>query len=109
MSPQHEYFHDGKVIGQAELLPHKDTTRCDLFVIWVDAEHQNRGIGTALMTQICADADAEGVTLFLHCAPDPGRRDDLIRFYEKFGFVARDRRTRFPHMRRAPHAKARAA
>ncbi len=49
---------------------------------------RSQGVGGRLMTAICTDADAAGVTLILEPIPydGPERLDDLVRFYQRFGF-----------------------
>lgn len=58
----------------------------------VPRPHRRKGHGTALLRQILADADAEGVLLFLEPLPsDPGMsRMDLVRWYQRHGFVWAD-------------------
>lgn len=104
----YKFEQDGAVVGQAELLWGKGSS-CEIFGLAVETEHRNKGVGTSLMTRICADADAEGERLFLYCCPDPGRRADLVRFYEKFGFRMRNPEAPCPNMERIPQAKVRAA
>jgi GNAT superfamily N-acetyltransferase len=51
--------------------------------------HRRQGIATRLMREVLADADKEGVRLFLEPIPslDGGPdRDQLIVWYESFGF-----------------------
>jgi len=47
----------------------------------VDAEHQGLGIGTLLMTRLCAQMDAAGEIAYLETD-----KAINVRFYERFGF-----------------------
>jgi GNAT superfamily N-acetyltransferase len=61
--------------------------------------YRGQGVGSQLMNEICADADAAGVTLTLEPIPydGPERLDDLVRFYERFGFtLSAEGMTRLP-------------
>lgn len=52
------------------------------------APTQGQGHGSEVMRECCADADAEGIILTLEALPyDRSRFEDLIRFYERFGFT----------------------
>jgi GNAT superfamily N-acetyltransferase len=52
--------------------------------------HRGKGVARALMAQILSDADAEGVTLFLHISPSDGLNyNQLKAWYERCGFVDR--------------------
>lgn len=97
----YRFEEDGVVIGKADLLWGEETS-CEIIGLTVELGHRNKGVGSSIMTRICADADAEGERLYLYCCPDPGRRADLIRFYERFGFVARNPSARCPNMERKP-------
>jgi ribosomal protein S18 acetylase RimI-like enzyme len=45
------------------------------------------GAGEALLRQVCADADAEGVTLYLSVQPDRETDEARLRtWYERWGF-----------------------
>jgi len=52
--------------------------------------HRRQGIATRLMQEVLAAADAEGAVLYLEPIPTAGEdgpnRDQLIRWYEGFGF-----------------------
>jgi predicted GNAT family N-acyltransferase len=55
----------------------------------VPLQYRLQGVGTALMEQACADADAEDVTLVLSADPyrdGPFSRRQLEKWYERFGF-----------------------
>lgn len=57
--------------------------------IWVPKEHQRKGIGTGLLTQVTNDADEEGVTLYADPEPpcyNENDRTGLIKLYKRFGF-----------------------
>lgn len=59
--------------------------------IYVPPAMRSNGHGTALLRRVCADADAEGVTLALAVQPQGGKRSliygELVRWYTKHGFV----------------------
>lgn len=61
---------------------------------WVDtilvkARYRRRGIGSALLDRICADADALGATVRLVPRPEPRGLvyGDLVRWYQRRGFA----------------------
>lgn len=49
--------------------------------VFVVEEQRGVGVGSDLMNKICEWADTYGLPLKLHC------RDELIGWYEQFGFV----------------------
>ncbi len=55
------------------------------------AEDRDKGIATRLLTEVCREADDEGVTLFIYVAPEEPEISvaGLYRLYEKFGFELR--------------------
>lgn len=56
-----------------------------LFVLGVDPDFQGRGIGAALLRQLCARADAAGTAAYLETD-----KPSSVRFYERHGFVVKD-------------------
>jgi ribosomal protein S18 acetylase RimI-like enzyme len=53
----------------------------------VPKKHRGQGRATALLKQIMADADREGVTLYLEVTPSGGLDlDQLTRWYQRHGF-----------------------
>lgn len=94
---------EGAVVGRGELA-RGGAPGCawEVETLEVLSRYRNQGIGSEIMRAICEDADAEGETLWLYACPDPGRRDDLVRFYERFGFVVRNPEARSPNMKRQP-------
>lgn len=53
----------------------------------VPKEHRRKGIGTELMKEICADADAAKIPLVLEVASYGEMDNDTLRaWYKKFGF-----------------------
>lgn len=53
----------------------------------VPIEHRRKGIGTELLKEIIADADKEGIVLYIEVqASDGPNRDILKRWYMKYGF-----------------------
>lgn len=55
-------------------------------------DHLGQGGGSRVLAEICADADAEGMTLVLEPSPYFGEQDydRLVAFYERFGFTHKD-------------------
>jgi GNAT superfamily N-acetyltransferase len=59
--------------------------------ISVPPAFRGKGIGSRLLTQVCADADRCGVDLCIHVASYGRMSDaDLIAWYGRYGFVARE-------------------
>lgn len=58
--------------------------------VYVNPTRRNYGLGSRIMAAICADADREGLELELFAAPDAGKAEDLLRFYEAHGFLRDD-------------------
>lgn len=58
-------------------------------VVAVASEDQRKGHGSALMYQICAEADVDGIVLVLMPKPEgPGMTEDALEaWYQRFGFV----------------------
>lgn len=56
--------------------------------LWVAPTLRRLGYATRLMTQLCKDADQEGVDIQLDCIPAVHGMDfyELMKFYERFGF-----------------------
>ena len=51
-------------------------------------QYRGQGFGTKVLDLILADADAEGVTLFLEPSPSGGlTMDELTAWYERHGFT----------------------
>lgn len=70
--------------------------------LYVSPSYRRKGLASALMLQLCADADRDGCDLVLEASPfercypgTPGVTsiplDDLIAFYVRFGFVVQKR------------------
>jgi ribosomal protein S18 acetylase RimI-like enzyme len=55
-----------------------------LVVLGVDPPAQGRGLGTALLTHLCQQADADRVPIYLETAEAHN-----VRYYQKFGFTVR--------------------
>lgn len=50
-------------------------------------DYRCQGYGTAIMEEVCRDADAEGVSLGLWACSGGGMSDyELIAWYQRFGF-----------------------
>lgn len=59
-------------------------------IVGLHATQQGRGEATALLHSVCAEADREWKTLFIHVEPfDDGAMDaaKLTKWYSKFGFT----------------------
>jgi GNAT superfamily N-acetyltransferase len=57
----------------------------------VPVTHRRKHLATALMNLVCQEADANGKTLLLIAEPfgeDGPNSDELVAWYEKFGFRA---------------------
>lgn len=104
MRLSYQVLRDGVVVGEAQLARPDGGAAWEVSDLDVRKDWRGQGIGTEIMTAICADADEGGVQVWLYCCPDQGRRADLIRFYERFAFVARNPKARCPNMRRTPQA-----
>ena len=75
----------GKGVG--EEVPHNSHY---LSRLSVPKEARRRGIAREIMTELCADADAECATIYLGVlasAADGPTYEQLASFYESFGFV----------------------
>jgi GNAT superfamily N-acetyltransferase len=58
--------------------------------VYVQHAHRRRGIGGRLLTRVTADADREGVTLYLDIVPGDGMDADQLRaWYGRHGFLGR--------------------
>jgi ribosomal protein S18 acetylase RimI-like enzyme len=86
------------LVAPGELMPGWTITRIN-----VPKQHRGIGIGSKLLTQICADADWEGVDLYLEPQPSDGlTRSQLIRWYGRYDF----RMTQHGYMKRLPRVTA---
>lgn len=59
-----------------------------LELLWVDGPHRRKGLGTELMNELCAYADATGQTIILNARSESMTQPDTQAFYARFGFVA---------------------
>lgn len=65
-----------------------------IIVTWVNAARQGLGHGTGLMTLVCQTADQRKADLGLQprrFGPTGLNTFELVKFYEKFGFVMQDK------------------
>lgn len=105
MKDRFEVSREGAVVGHITVYVYRGKT-AELDDFYVTASYRDQGIGSQILREVCETADAEGITLNLGAAPDPGRREDLLRLYEAFGFRAKDRAIACPHMTRQPRQAA---
>jgi GNAT superfamily N-acetyltransferase len=83
------------LVSPGELTPNWTITRIN-----VPKKERGKGYGSALLKQILADADAEGVTLQLEPTPSDGLDyDELVLWYVRYGF----RFTPSGYMKRPPN------
>jgi GNAT superfamily N-acetyltransferase len=75
----------------ATMLISDDCGHACLDLIRVDPDHRSRGLGAAMLADLCEAADATGTTLLLSVVPgahiDEAR---LTRWYEASGFLLRE-------------------
>jgi GNAT superfamily N-acetyltransferase len=58
--------------------------------VYVQRAHRRRGIAGRLLSRVTADADREGVTLYLDIVPGDGMDADQLRaWYGRHGFLGR--------------------
>ncbi|QYG91868.1 GNAT family N-acetyltransferase [Iamia sp. SCSIO 61187] len=75
---------DGTAVGQLDL--HRTDTALEILEIAIVPGLRGHGVGTAVLTQVLAAADADGLAVHLHVEPgNPARR-----LYERLGFVGRE-------------------
>lgn len=72
---------DGRRVGFVVVRPQDDGLLLDH--LYVAPSAQGRGIGSAVMTEILADADARGLRVYVGAL----RESASNRFYERHGFV----------------------
>ncbi|MEX3925117.1 GNAT family N-acetyltransferase [Paraburkholderia sp. BR10936] len=71
---------DGVRVGFFQIRPHPNHWQLDH--LYVEPEHQARGIGAAVLRQIIADADSQNMSIRLGAL----RSSDSNRFYQRHGF-----------------------
>lgn len=65
----------------------------ELVRVWTDPEARRQGSATALLTAICADADATASVLLLRPVAFCNKSDaNLVKWYKKFDFAVIQRR-----------------
>jgi len=62
----------------------------DVHIFATDPQHQRRGAGRALLTQLATQADAENKPVYLESSPS------AVTVYKKLGFVETGVKFRFP-------------
>lgn len=88
------------ITGTGEMVPN---TRTITRIIVGDETQRGMGFGSAMLRQVCTDADTEGVTLTLELNPyGPLDYDDLVAWYRRYGFNFMHRYAGL--MVRRPHA-----
>ncbi len=79
---------DGRVVGSVAAALHAERDMGEIGLLAVDAQHQNRGLGTALTLEATNWMVAEGMTLVMaETGGDPGHAP-ARRTYEKAGYTA---------------------
>ena len=69
------------------ILPGELTPGWTISRINVPAIHRGKGLGTKILNEITADADAEGASLWLQVMPSgPLDYDALVAWYRRHGF-----------------------
>ena len=73
---------DGTAVGR--LLVDRTPGRVHLVDLRIDAAHRSRGVGTAVLARLCAEADRAGDEVTLTVDP----ASPALRLYERAGFAA---------------------
>ena len=73
---------DGTAVGR--LLVDRTPGRVHLVDLRIDAAHRSRGVGTAVLARLCAEADRAGDEATLTVDP----ASPALRLYERSGFAA---------------------
>lgn len=96
----YEIRRDGKRIASAQLTKRRGSWHLDM--IAVNPSVRSSGLGRALMTMLCEEADSEWLELTLEVRACAGLSTErLIAWYEGFGFVLTGRSGEFgPRMKR---------
>lgn len=86
------YFYNDKATGRTanvEAVLSEDGRTAEVRRMYSPDPLRGQGIQRGLMEQVCADADAEGVTLRTKITPVDGTdRDRLVAFFADLGFKA---------------------
>ncbi|KAB0657397.1 GNAT family N-acetyltransferase [Burkholderia territorii] len=75
---------DGIRVGFVLIRPQEDHLYLDH--LYIEPEHQRKGIGAAVLREICADADAQRMPIRLGAL----RGSESNRFYQRHGFEQTD-------------------
>jgi hypothetical protein len=78
---------DGEAIGYATVFPFEEGS-CYLNKIQASAGYKNRGVATAILTQIMTDY--EKIKLVDANTREDGSKEGMVRMYKKMGFIAKD-------------------
>ncbi len=77
---------DGEVAGYIHICPEENGT-VELDDFYLHDDFRGQGIGSAVLTELCNDADKKGRTLLLYCFR---KNEKALRLYERHGFVVTD-------------------
>ena len=82
-SPEHTrfIFHEDEVVGFCAARPTADGLQLDH--LYVHPDHQNRGIGAVVLSEILEEADRAGQSVRVGALRDSPSN----RFYQRYGFV----------------------
>jgi hypothetical protein len=71
-----------------------------VWIMYLKAYKQERGLGTRILKELCFLADVRSVSLYLEPVPDNDSNlkfDALVSWYRKFGFVGENAMYRAPN------------
>ncbi len=80
---------DGRIVGCGALVPRSDQT-AEIVRMSVASEFRRQGIGREILTRLCQRARKSGYRRII--LETTSTWDDVIRFYERFGFRVTHRR-----------------
>lgn len=80
---------DARIVGCGALVPRSDQT-AEIVRMSVASEFRRQGIGREILTRLCQEAGKSGYRRIV--LETTSTWDDVIRFYERFGFRVTHRR-----------------
>jgi ribosomal protein S18 acetylase RimI-like enzyme len=89
---------DGEPVGRFYVARWKDEIR--IMDIALLPEHRGNGVGTSLLRDLLAEADAAGKSTTIHVE----KHNPALRLYERLGFAAADDRGVYVFLERPPAA-----